>query len=282
MQEIIGFNWQDKRNGQCGQYAFTHALLVLGIPVSIREAHRLQKWPIWKTSDIGTDEEKIKRGLKKCNCKAIEYTVYDDQEAKKIVDDLLNQDCPVIICTNNYNHWAVIAGKMGKNKYIWIDSSDDDLIGSWKWQDIADWIACENDDGSFEYYILGVKPKDKNYKNHSLVSKFNKVWDLLADPDLCEWWGYYMEDLLEVFDCDYSAKERVTADEFFKLYKKKIVETINYFYPGPDKKYIEYEINNYEKVAKAYNLFVSKDKIPEALISFTSALTLVIVYEYQE
>ena len=60
MQEIIGFNWQDKRNGQCGQYAFTHALLVLGIPVSIREAHRLQKWQYGKLLILELTKKKLR------------------------------------------------------------------------------------------------------------------------------------------------------------------------------------------------------------------------------
>jgi hypothetical protein len=272
MQEKIGFNVQNNLYGECGQFALIHSLLLLGIPVSLKEAHKYTL-PRIITSIRGTDYTFIKKAIKYYECQAIEYKHKNGLDARDSIDTILQEGLPIIISTDNYSHWAVLAGKAGMDEYIWIDSSENELIGAWKWADIEEWIRYEENNKT-EYYFIAVKPKNENQIKYSLVPQFEKTWELLRDQDLCEWWGYYLEDLLEIFHPYDLNEHNISSDEFFEKYMEFITDKIDYYYLYTPKKYIEWELSNYEKVAKAYNYFISQEYAEKAGIDLAIILTL--------
>lgn len=129
MQEPIGFNKQDFEYGECGQYALIHALLLLGIPISLSEAHRHTVLKI-VSAIKRTSEKPIVRAIKRLGCNPVEHYYADSNIAKKVIDKFLEKGYPVIVCAEEYTRWAVLAGKE-KNSYVWIDSLEDIIIGAW-------------------------------------------------------------------------------------------------------------------------------------------------------
>jgi len=258
MQEIIGFEQQDAGDGACGKYALRHALLLLGIPVSQREASAATQVPPWKAMQRGTNEAEIKRGLKEFGCTGIEYTGRSRRSYTAHINRCLRGALPVIITAENDEHWAVIAGKKSRTEYFWIDSAEPEVIGCWHWNDILAWI--DND----VFYGIGVQPRNREQLAHSLVPRFPEYAQLMKDPTLRQYWGYYLDDLYG------GSLNGESPRQFFEKYRKPIIDTICIQYPEADKETITWELKNYETVAVAHNLVPS-------LIELTAAMTLIAV-----
>lgn len=260
MQEIIGFEQQSTGDGACGKYALRHALLVLGIPVSQHEASAATRVPAWKAVQRGTNEAEIKRGLKEFGCTPHEYLGRSRRAFTSHVNAWLKRGVPLIITTNHDEHWAVIAGRKSRFDYFWIDSSEADVVGAWKWNDILEWI--DND----VYYAIAPEPKDETQLLHSMVPQFAEYASMLAkDASLRQYWGYYLDDLR---GGALPFSEGMTPEAFFETYRKPILETIMNQYPAADGDTLAWELKNYETVACAHRLVPS-------LIELTSALTLI-------
>ena len=258
MQEIIGFEQQTQGDGACGKYALRHALLLLGIPVSLREASAATQVPPWKAIQRGTNEAEIKRGLKEFGCTGVEYTGKSRRSFAAHINHCLRNGLPVIITAENDDHWAVIAGKKSRSHYYWIDSADPDVIGAWHWDDILEWID------NTVYYGIGVQPKNRDQLAHSLVTRFSEYAQLMKDATLRQYWGYYLDDLYG------GSLNGENPRQFFDKYRKPIIDTICIQYPAADRETITWELKNYETVAVAHNLVPS-------LIELTAALTLIAV-----
>lgn len=188
---------------------------------------------------------------------------------KAFVNHSLDKGMPVILSVRGDDHWSVIAGRDSDAKYIWIDSADENLIGSWAWGKIDHWI--DND----EYYGLSIKPRRDEQLRHSLVPYFVEVSEQLDDDDLREYWGFYLEDLVEVFDCPISEKDVVTAEEFFDSFGKMITDAVCQQYLYADEDSLEWEIGSYRTVAQSHRLTMSKARIPKAIALTTASLTCI-------
>ncbi len=269
MQIPTGFENQDDYEGICGQRSLVHALLLNGIPVTQKDVHNFTGVPYWLANIKGTNEDEVKRGIRNAGCVPRVFSDTGELRARKSIDDLLLKNIPVIVYSFSDDHWAVLAGKRG-NSYYWIDSADDELYGVWSWTDIADWISDDD-----EYFFIGVEPKDKTQLSHSIVGKFPKVYDMFDDDDLAEYWGYYLEDLSELFDSPKDSKNSVSAKEFFDTYGGIILDSAGYYYIDTDEDYIEWELENYKKVAVSHNLSISNNKIVEAVSALSAALTVI-------
>ena len=96
---------------------------------------------------------------------------------------------------------------------------------------------------------------------------------LFRDDSLREWWGYYLEDLRYIFDKTGNNGDVVTAKDFFTRYSRSFIENVSFWSLETEKQRFRAELKNYELVATAYDFALSKTKIDEALIRFSSALT---------
>ena len=266
----IGFNWQSK--GACGKYSLQHALLLLGAPITQCDADRLTRVPRERAAKHGIDESAIKRAVRSAGFVPLEHNYSTPGRARRAVDGMLGRGIPVIVCVEACDHWGVLAGRQGA-KYIWIDSLDDDLIGAWTWEDIDDWFDVDEDEP--EYYLLGVKPKRTADLRHSLVPRFPEVRKLLDDADLCEYWGYYLEDLLEAFDSP-AADGAVAATEFFDRHHKTLFAAVSHYYADADTAKLRWELGNYRKVAVAHGLAVSPSREVEAVARLSAALSVIL------
>jgi hypothetical protein len=263
MKEIYGFNYQ--QYGNCGQFALLNALLLLGIPVTNKQAHIKTGITITKSTISGTDSKNIVKGIKSFNCKAIKFQSDSESETKNRIDYLLSKNIPLILGCENYDHWAVLAGKKA-NKYYWLDSADEDIIGLSKWDEIEDWIKYEDD---YKYFFIAVKPKNSGYSisNPSELYKISYKNEYLFFT--C---GEKLQDLLEIFHFD--AHANYSAAKLLNQYKATIIEGICRLYYYADKSEIEKLFNDYLTIAELYNLKVDKEIRVQALIEFTILLTL--------
>lgn len=196
-------------------------------------------------------------------------------DTRKLVDSYLAKECPIIIGTDDYNHWMVLAGKSSDGKYFWVDSNDDDLYGIDGWDEVADWMYTTVDSARGDYYLIALEPNDSNGPRHSIVKKFSAVYDLFDDNDLAEYWGYYLEDLTEAFDCPKDGEASISAEEFFDQYGKLIYNAACYYYWYADERQMKWEFSNYRTVARCHQLTVSQSGIPNAIANLSAALTLI-------
>ncbi len=272
MQQVMGFTTQNYLDGACGKFALQHALLLLGIPVSQKDITKATGVSPIITRAVGTGPNRIIRGLEYFGCRAVEHTADSPAAFRRQLDEMLAKGCPCIISVEGGSHWAVIAGK-SSGRYWWIDSADEEVFGCWNWRKIVDWIANE------EAYLIGVKPKSSRQLLHSLVPHFQKVTARLQDEDLREYWGYYLSDLIESFDCPADGSEAITAGEFFSRYGKQMTDAVCHQYLYADEDQVSWELENYRAVAEAHSLTVSKSKVTWGIANLTAALTCISILE---
>ena len=306
-KEYLGFEYQPNYGGSCGVYSFGHALNLVGIPNLIDDSkHNVKFVSLFDSikinlrlknlkkgfnliNDWGTLDGGIISGIKKSDCKPIQINTKNSEKAKKFINDNLIKGNPIIMSVNwDYDvndggHWAVCGGK-SKNNYIVIDSApvdaNTDIISLYTWAELEDrfvWFKDAYDnDGYYEFNLIAVESKS----TPSCVKQMGSIIeDLLDDGDLQEWWGYYLNDLLAVCDYDFKAKSKsILLGNFIAQHEKTIVEIINYWFGDIDIEDLEYELNNYLIVAKAYQLTISENKKEAAILSFASALIGTLTY----
>jgi hypothetical protein len=273
MQEPIGFEWQ--RPGACGTYSLQHALLVLGMPITQRDAQRAARVSRRTLPLFGTNEVKMQRAIRTRSCRPVVRSLYHRSLARIEIDRLIANDCPVILSVRGGDHWVVLAGRR-REQYVVIDSNDKALVRARDWEELADWMIVGSDDG--EYYFIGVRPRDERRLRHSIVPKFASVWGLLGDDGLRSHWGYYLEDLLEAFDCPPSPRG-VSARRFFDEHGELLFQVSCHYYQHAKPPKMRWELSNYRKVAVAHELTVSRERLPRAIASLSSALTCIACIE---
>ncbi len=266
MSESNGFTRQTCFSGACGKYAMQHALLLLGIPIKQKDVNNATGRSRIYTMLFGTDEKRLKMGLKYFGCDTSEHNYRSPSKLRDKLDELLLHRYPVILSVKHDYHWIVIAGNHSRKKYLLIDSNNNTLFGCWNWNDIVVYINNQ------EYYLIGVKPKNEKQLCHSLVPNFSKIYSLLADNDLRQYWGYYLEDLNKMFDAHEGGNNILTATKFFDQFGKIIYDASSHYYHYADSNKIKEELDNYRKVAIAHNLLISKDKIPSTIANLSAAL----------
>ena len=146
-----GFRKQ-RETGTCGQHALKNALLLHNHPISMREAFKASGVTRKEVNAEGTDENDLIRAIRHFGYKYSVLDTYSRKAAHQFIDKHLEAGAPIIICVQFFQHWAVLA-RRDNSKYVWIDSADDKLIGSWKIQDILGWMRC-----LFRYYAIAIKP----------------------------------------------------------------------------------------------------------------------------
>lgn len=271
VQEVIGFDEQPD-TGSCGKSSLQHALLLLGLPITMRDANRLTRVPRWKHVIRGTNEREIQAAIRRCGLRPLERSFKTDAPLRRSVDQMIDRGLPVIVCVEDFDHWAVLAGRTGE-RYWWIDSADRALIGSWRWADIAGWIHQKHPRP--EFYAIGVAPRRRRDVTHSLVPRFRDVAKMLrADQGLRQYWGYYLEDLLDVFDCPPSPRA-LPAQRFFDRHARRLYHASATYYADADTVKLRWEIANYRKVAIAHRLTMSRRAEVEAVARLSAALALI-------
>src|SRR5687767_343563 len=146
MQEPIGFEWQ--RPGACGTYSLQHALLLLGIPITQRDAQRAARVSRRTLPLFGTNEVKMQKAIRARSCRPVVRSLFHRALARLEIDRLLLGNCPVILSVRGGDHWVVLAGRR-REQYIVVDSNDKALVRARDWEELADWMIVGSDDGEY-------------------------------------------------------------------------------------------------------------------------------------
>jgi hypothetical protein len=82
------------------------------------------------------------------------------------------------------------------------------------------------------------------------------VWDLLEDDDLCEYWGFYLEDLVDAFDCPLEGEPAVPAVRLLTAHAEALIAASCAYVPASEPK-MGWELGCYARVAMAHRLTAS-------------------------
>ena len=266
-EEKHGFERQIKNDRNCAQHSLAHALLLLGEPTFLKIVHKRTDRTRTQTMQGGTKSRDLIKGVNRSNCVAIPIEVNTENEAKSHIDTFLEEGIPVIAHINKASHWIVLAGKDDNQNYYWIDSEKAKIIGRDKWKNIRHWLYANS-----TYYFTGLKPKNEERIDFSLVKRIPVLYPIFNDHYLMNRWGYYLEDLLEIFDTPNHTKDVISSKEFFQKYAVKIVDAVQNYDGETSRNNIKAEIINYMIVANAYNMSVTQDREMDALINLSVAI----------
>lgn len=150
MQIKLRFRKQ-REPGICGQRSLIHALLLLNHPISERQAFKACGVTRKLVNEEGTNEKELIRAIMFFDYRYSALNTSSRIAARQFINKHLDSGSPIIISVDDEEHWAVLA-RRNRSKYIWIDSADDRLVGSWDIADILDWMKCGQG-----YYAIAVK-----------------------------------------------------------------------------------------------------------------------------
>jgi hypothetical protein len=266
MDKKYGFNYQE--HGNCGQYALLNSLLLLGIPISVNDAHHITRVSRLKALWEGTKPEKIIRGIKKYGCRAEPFSSNDEKKLKVKVDSYLESGIPLIVCVEDYEHYAVLSSKIN-NKYYWIDSADEDIIGHSSWSEITDWLESSEEDEC--YYFIAVIPP----KNNNVLKDIDKLLKISRkNEDLFNNYGYLLRDLLDIMDSQGSSGKQIPVAEFLDRHRDKAINGIEELYYYTDKKELNQILKDYITIATLHNLTIDAEIVIDVSARLTVMLTM--------
>jgi hypothetical protein len=102
---------------QCGPFALKYALIMLGRIVDENRISHIAGTHWW----TGTDEIKLARAAKVCDCEMKVIRRKDSLRAKRELVRSLKKGYPALLCVDGWNHWITVVG-MERDKFISIDS----------------------------------------------------------------------------------------------------------------------------------------------------------------
>ena len=298
-------------DGSCGVYALAHLMNLLGIPAYIEDAELYTnfrsksdsfkkhftlydaifnyKWTKKKIfSGYGVKEKGMVSAVKKVGFKPNPFTTLSEREAQEFLRTNLKNYSPLLLRVNYYDttagHWFVCAG-MKKNKYIIIDSDpigyNKGLISSFSWIDL--YRRCTWYGHGGKYFQLNAIAVEQTNGINLLPMLVNYLGILQKNSTLQYWWGYYLDDLIGVFNIGQKIMNPVNSEDFFKEYSKMLKEIISDWYdselihPGDIKR----ELNNYKFVSTVYKMSFEKEMLAMVLVSMTSALIANLLYDQE-
>lgn len=123
------------------------------------------------------------------------------------------------------------------------------------------------------YGIVANYSSRKSFTNLSFLKTLNKFIDLLSkDRVLQEYWGYYLLDLMKIFNSVKSKSKSISAGYFINHYKNIILKGVRFGAPNSEYDF-DYHLKNYSIVADAYGFNLNKSVSDEKLIALTSVFT---------
>ena len=297
----MGFGRQPSTGGLCGVYALTHAMLLIGRTGTIDEYIKLTDYisisnsikenvelkdllsisnALSKiSSGYGTAQRGILQAIKKIGFKYVKLEERSEKTSQIILDKYLSERIPLILFVNwdktptDQAHWFVCAGRKEK-KYLIVDSSplsnDKNIFSFYSWEELSRrFVFYSADVKHFQLIGLAIKPSN----GISAVSKIpNLINKLNDDEEFRKSWGYYVNDLMKVFNSSKLSDDRLSSKEFFNEYSSKFINAANEMGDDYSLKNIKNELLNYRLISNTYSLSVNKTKLSQALITFTALL----------
>jgi hypothetical protein len=238
----------------CGVQSLHHALLLLG---KLSDLNRLlANFPIHKNVYFGTELKDLTTAARSCGSRPENLSSSSLRSLRASINRALKAGSPVILGSEPHCHWLVLAGFDGDGGYVWIDSADSDLSGTWDWDEIVYWLKGDEDEEIEEFEAIGIHAGPRDKPNRSMVPHIAGIYELLGgDPDLATEWGAYLEELDTIFDYEAMRGPKVDAETFFANNEEAIVQPVLWVENGElDEKTVREVYANYRTVANFHSL----------------------------
>lgn len=259
MTNYLGYDWQYRIAGSCARFALRHALLCLGIPTTedaLTDALGVGRF----AGALGIGEEPIIKGIRSFDCEAVELEDDFASRTRQVISELIQEGTPCVISVDDAEHWAVVVGRNGSD-FIWIDSADDELVGTCTWAELSAWMAMSPETAAYRYYLIGVRPKEESWLAQSLVHNFAKVRGHLDSSDIRVNWG---NRLALLNDHLYAAPdEGMSAKTFFENHAPAILDAA-LLGAEHEREAMALELSGLRTVAIAHRLRVAQNDVVAA------------------
>lgn len=120
---------------ECGPFALKYALMLLGIPGCEREIARIAG-----TDESGTDETELGRAAQHHGCELLLVRRETPEDAWSVLQALLGDQIPVLLCVNGWEHWVTAAATDG-DECVVLDSRDPGVATVVPWERLALMVA---------------------------------------------------------------------------------------------------------------------------------------------
>ena len=258
MSEIYSFALQ--KNGYCcAEHSIMNALMVLGVPITSEDAHAILE----SSLTVGPNIVDINRHLEKYGCAAQEYCCKDEQQLKELIDGFLEKHVPLVICTDLFQHYSLLAGQANE-KYIWIDSSGPAIVGASTWVQLEEWLNSGQKDE--RYYFIAIQ--SNNMDNVTIIDIAGLRRLYLEDVSIINSWGRYLSDLLDIFGTVVTSDKKIAAVDFLETHGMKVIATICELYSYEDTGKLQQMLRAYKIIASMHRLIL-KHYEDKALIRMT-------------
>ncbi len=261
---------------QCGPFALKHALIALGIFADEKTITRIAG----TRSKNGTDEEQLNRAARHYECDLPMIRRHDPEVARKELIGYLRRRVPVLLCINDWNHWATVV-KAEDGSFILLDSQEKAVLKILTWSQLKSrWVHKEQDEFDKNHF-------ESLYDLHPVIPKFRVQTKAgfsiararyLRRPEnirIARFWDQYLADLMTIAKPRTPLSRKViTLGEFLRRHERMIVQEVD-FWHGEVKRRRAFKIlKNLHFVADTYGLVIHDEDEKRAIAGFTSLLTL--------
>lgn len=267
---------------QCGPFALKHALVVLGVLQDERALSRVAGSHWWH----GTDEAQLDRAAQHFECDVLTVRRADADRARRELVRYLRRGVPVLLCVEEWAHWLTVV-KSEQGKFILLDSRDPKVLTIATWPELRRmWAYHETDDddertGRILYDLHPVVPRFRPKTQAQFSLARARLLRRESNRKLAELWDEYLGDLLVLCRDRSSRVERVfSLGEFFRRHGEMILEQVDYWHGGVERKAARQILDNLHFVADTYGLVIHEDQEKRAIAGITSILALWSVGKY--
>lgn len=127
---------------------------------------------------LGQECDCLKVLIRKFGGRAEDLSKGNWSKARTGIDRALRAGAPAILGSDPVVRWLLVGGKISSGEYIWLDSADHPLTGTWTLDELKESIG-EPNDGEFE--ALAAYPRRGADSSHSMVPHFESLHELLAE-----------------------------------------------------------------------------------------------------
>ena len=261
---------------QCGPFALKHALVVLGVLKDERALSRVAGTHWWH----GTDEVQLARAARKFDCDLLMVRRADPDRARRVLQKYLRRGIPVLLCVDEWAHWLTVV-KAESGRFIMLDSRDSKVLTIATWPELRRmWAYHEVDDdeeatGRALYDLHPVVPRFRpKTQAHFSLARARKL-RRETHRHLAELWDEYLGDLLVLCRTRSPRVERIfSLGEFFRRHGQMILEQVDYWHGGVDRRAAKMILNNLHFVADTYGLVIHVEQEKRAIAGISSILAL--------
>jgi len=233
----------------CGVQSLHHAMLLLGLQSDLGEL--LGKAGMLNNVKHGHELPLLMSLARSFGSRAENLTTSKLRSLLRAIERSLKMGSPVILGSDAKIHWLTLAGFDGDGGYVWIDSADEPLSGSWDWDEIEEWL--ETAGGEVE--AIAIHPGRGHDGRRSMVPHIDAIYELLgSDEALAGEWGVYLDDLDTVFNFEKARGSTMEAEAFFESNEEPIVQPVLWMDDDLEENVVREVYANYRTVANFHSL----------------------------